>query len=62
MWVLTWLLKITFGSSKMMGVPIFTEWWEIVVFLLLGLIVACIGVILSPIFVTKRFIEYIRKT
>ena len=61
MWVLTWLLKITFGSSKMMGVPIFTEWWEIVVFLLLGFMVACIGVILSPIFVTQRFIEYIRK-
>ena len=46
----------------MMGVPIFTEWWEIVVFLLLGLIIACIGVILSPIFVTQRFIEYIRKS
>ena len=46
----------------MMGIPIFTEWWEIAIFLLLGLMVACIGVILSPIFVTIQFIEYIRKT
>ena len=46
----------------MLPVPIFTTWWEIVVFLLLGLIIACIGVILSPIFITQRFIEYIRKS
>jgi H+/Cl- antiporter ClcA len=44
------------------GIPIFTEWWEMAVFILLGLIIACIGVIFSPILLTQKFIEYIRKT
>ncbi len=61
MWVLTWLLKTIFGSSKMMGIPIFTQWWEIVVFLLLGLIMAIIGILLYPVFLAIRFIEYIKE-
>lgn len=46
----------------MMGIPVFLHWWEMAIFLLLGLIMAIIGLILSPIFLTIRFIEYIRKS
>ncbi len=45
----------------MMGIPIFTQWWEIVVFLLLGLIIAIIGILLYPVFLAIRFIEYIKE-
>ena len=46
----------------MFGIPVFTAWWEMGLFLLAGLILAIIGIILSPIFLTIRFIEYIRNT
>lgn len=49
-------------SSKMTpGIPIFTEWWEMAVFILLGLILACIGILFSPIILTAKLIEYIRR-
>jgi len=46
----------------MLPLPIFTTWWEIVVYILLGLVLAIMVVILIPVTLTIRFIEYIRKT
>ena len=46
----------------MLPVPIFTAWWEIVVYILLGLVLAFMVVILIPVTLTIRFIEFIRKS
>ena len=44
----------------MFGMPVFTVWWEMAIFIILGLIITIIGIVLSPIFLTIRLIEYIK--
>mgnify|MGYP001170050516 CR=1 FL=1 len=42
------------------GIPIFTEWWEMALFIFLGVIMALTAIVLSPILLSAKLIEHIK--